>query len=98
MVLDEEAGQWEEPGEWGELHFATAAPFAGREWTDDGALREERSLKHRADGHSRTVPIPPLLVGILRTHLAAPYGRAADGRLFSGVRGGELPSIAYRRV
>lgn len=89
------AGQ---PEEWGELQFATAAPFAGREWTDNGALREERSLKHRADGHSRTVPIPPILVTILRTHLAAPYGKGQDGRLFSGVRGGELSSITYRRV
>ncbi|MFD8562131.1 tyrosine-type recombinase/integrase [Streptosporangium canum] len=98
LILNEETGEWEEPGEWGELHFAKAAPFAGREWTDDGALREERSLKHRADGHARPVPVPPMLVRILRAHLAAPYGRTADGRLFSGVRGGELPSITYRRV
>ncbi|MFE3451574.1 tyrosine-type recombinase/integrase [Nonomuraea sp. NPDC059194] len=87
-----------ETEEWGELHFATAAPFAGREWTDDGTLREERPLKHRADGHTRTVPIPPALVRILRAHLAAPYGKGPDGRLFTGVRGGELPSITYRRV
>ncbi|MFI7445305.1 tyrosine-type recombinase/integrase [Nonomuraea indica] len=98
LVLNEETGEWEESGEWGELRFAKAAPFAGREWTDDGTLREERALKHRADGHTRPVPIPPVLVRILRAHLAAPYGRAADDRLFSGVRGGELPSITYRRV
>ncbi|MER6950814.1 tyrosine-type recombinase/integrase [Nonomuraea sp. NPDC000554] len=98
LVLNEKTGDREESEEWGELHFAKAAPFAGREWTDDGTLREERSLKHRADGHARPVPIPPALVRILREHLAAPYGRAADGRLFSGVRGGELPSITYRRV
>ncbi|WP_214412312.1 tyrosine-type recombinase/integrase [Sphaerisporangium fuscum] len=98
LVLNEETGEWEESGEWGELHFAKAAPFAGREWTDGGTIREERSLKHRADGHARPVPISPALVRILRAHLAAPYGKAADGRLFSGVRGGELPSITYRRV
>ncbi|MFC6083696.1 tyrosine-type recombinase/integrase [Sphaerisporangium aureirubrum] len=98
LVLNEETGEWEEPEEWGELHFAKAAPFAGREWTDGGTLREERSLKHRADGHARPVPVPPALVRILRAHLAAPYGKAADGRLFSGVRGGELPGITYRRV
>lgn len=98
LALNEETGEWEEPGEWGELRLAKAAPFAGREWTDEGTLREERALKHRADGHTRLVPIPPALVRILRAHMAEPYGRAVDGRLFSGVRGGELPSITYRRV
>ncbi|MGP3920378.1 hypothetical protein [Nonomuraea sp. 10N515B] len=44
------------------------------------------------------MPIPPVLVTILRAHLAAPYGQAPDGRLFTGVRGGELPNITYRRV
>ncbi|MEV5408579.1 tyrosine-type recombinase/integrase [Thermopolyspora sp. NPDC052614] len=98
LVLNGTGEQKETDEAWGELHLAAAAPFAGREWTDGGTLREERSLKHRADGHTRLVPMPPALVRILRAHLAAPYGKAADGRLFSGVRGGELPSITYRRV
>ncbi|MFD0884053.1 tyrosine-type recombinase/integrase [Streptosporangium algeriense] len=99
LVLNEESGQWEEPaGEWGEVRLDKAAPFAGREWTDDGALREERPLKHRANGEVRPVPIPPALVRILRAHLAEPYGKGLDGRLFSGVRGEELPNITYRRV
>lgn len=51
-----------------------------------------------APGHHRTVPIPPVLVGMLRAHLAAPYGKAPDGRVFTGVRGGELPNITCRRV
>ncbi|MET7461263.1 hypothetical protein [Nonomuraea sp. NPDC005501] len=50
LVLNEETGEWEESGEWGELRFAKAAPLAGREWTDDGTLHEERTLKHRAEG------------------------------------------------
>ncbi|GHH63730.1 integrase [Streptosporangium violaceochromogenes] len=82
---------------WGELSFAEAAPFAGREWTDDGALREVRSLKHRPDGHTRTVPCPPELTRILRAHLAE-FGDGPEGRLFYGVRGGELPTITYRRA
>ncbi|MFG1963200.1 tyrosine-type recombinase/integrase [Nonomuraea sp. NPDC049028] len=82
---------------WGELHLLKAAPYSGREWTDSGAAREERALKHRAEGHSRTVPIPPPLVRILRAHLGA-FGDGTGGRLFYGVRGGELPFITYRRA
>lgn len=99
LVRNEETGEWEEPADaWGELHFAIAAPFAGREWTDDGTLREERALKHRPDGHTRTVPCPPALTRILRAHLAAPHGKGPDGRLFWGEQGGELPGITYRRA
>ncbi|MCG5216507.1 site-specific integrase [Streptosporangium soli] len=99
LVQNEETSEWEEPEDaWGELHFTTAAPFAGREWTDDGALREVRALKHRPDGHPRTVPCPPALTRILRAHLAATYGKGPDGQLFWGEQGGELPSITYRRA
>lgn len=98
LVWNPETEQMEEPADdWGELHFASAAPFAGREWTDDGSLREERALKHRAEGQTRTVPCPPALTKLLRAHLAE-FGTGPGGRLFAGVRGGELPSITYRRV
>jgi integrase len=43
------------------------------------------------------VPTHPELAKILRDHLAQ-FGSAPDGRLFSGVRGGELPAITYRRA
>jgi integrase len=43
------------------------------------------------------VPTYPELTKILRRHLAQ-FGTAPDGRLFSGVRGGELPTITYRRA
>jgi hypothetical protein len=33
----------------------------------------------------------------LRDHLDK-FGTAPDGRLFGGVRGGELPTITYRRA
>ncbi|WP_326626641.1 tyrosine-type recombinase/integrase [Nonomuraea fuscirosea] len=98
LVTNPETGELEEPADdWGELHLAGAAPFAGREWTDDGSLREERALKHRADGETRTVPCPPALTRILRAHLAE-FGTGPGDRLFTGVRGGELPGITYRRV
>jgi integrase len=43
------------------------------------------------------VPVHPELTKLLRYHLAQ-FGTASDGRLFSGVRGGELPTITYRRA
>jgi integrase len=60
-------------------------------------VREVRQLKHRADGDSRVVPTHPELTRLLRDHLAS-FATASDGRLFDGVRGGELPTITYRRA
>ena len=92
--------QWQdlpEAEDWGELHLRAATPDAGSEWTDDGSPRDQRQLKHRAEGDSRIVPTHPELTRLLRDHLAE-FGTAPDGRLFSGVRGGELPTITYRRA
>ncbi len=97
---NKEAQEWENsPGSdgWGELEFQNAAPDAGRAWTDDGDHRERRQLKHRADGDSRTVPVHLELVALLREHLER-FGTIADGRLFTGIRGTELPTITYRRA
>src|SRR6516165_5178838 len=99
-VWDEESQQWQGPpddDDWGELHIRSATPDAGSEWTDDGSPRETRQLKHRAEGDSRIVPTHPELTQLLREHLAH-FGTTADGRLFGGVRGGELPTITYRRA
>ena len=82
---------------WGELHLTSAAPHAGRHWTNDGSLRETRALKHRVEGESRTVPIPPQLVVILRDHLAQ-FPDGPDGRLFYGVRSESLPSTTYMQA
>ncbi|MGP7998853.1 MAG: tyrosine-type recombinase/integrase [Streptosporangiaceae bacterium] len=94
VVLPQDPSQ---AGDWGELHLRAATPDAGSEWTDDGSPRERRQLKHRAEGDSRVVPTHPELTRFLRQHLAE-FGAALDGRLFSGVRGGELPTITYRRA
>jgi len=83
--------------DWGELHLRGATPDPGSEWTDDGSVREMRQLKHRAEGDSRIVPTHPELTRLLRVHLDK-FGTAPDGRLFGGVRGGELPTITYRRA
>jgi integrase len=100
QVWDEDSQQWQDPPDdedWGELHIRSATPDAGSEWTDDGTVREMRQLKHRAEGDSRVVPTHPELTRLLRDHLAD-FATASDGRLFDGVRGGELPTITYRRA
>ncbi|WP_182883275.1 tyrosine-type recombinase/integrase [Microbispora sp. H10949] len=98
LIRNPDTGELEAPADsWGELHLVKAAPYAGRDWTDTGDAREERALKHRAEGQSRTVPLPPPLVRILRAHLAE-FSDGPGGRLFYGVQGGELPFITYRRA
>ncbi len=82
---------------WGELLLESSTPEAGASWTDSGRRREERQLKHRAKGETRIVPCPPALTALLHEHLAE-HGTAADGRLFRGVRGGELAESTYCRV
>ncbi len=65
-----------------------STPEAGASWTDSGR-REERRLNHRAKGETRIVPCPPALTALLHAHLPE-HRTAPDGRLFRGVRGGEL--------
>lgn len=60
LVLPEEG--------WGELHVRKSRAAVGRAYTDSGARRDSRGLKHREDGDERTVPIPPELVKALREH------------------------------
>ncbi|POM25236.1 uroporphyrinogen-III synthase [Actinomadura rubteroloni] len=71
---------------WGTLELERVMSAAGKQWTDDGEVHEERGLKGRAEGTRRPVPIPPELVTLLMAHLDA-YGTAADGRLFRPVGG-----------
>jgi integrase len=96
LVLPSQASRTQDEQAWGELQLRSATPDAGADWTDDGSTRERRQLKHRPEGDSRIVPVHPELTRLLREHLA--LGTTLDGRLFSGVRGGELPTITYRRA
>jgi integrase len=82
---------------WGRLVLVETAPHAGRDWTDDGEVRDPHGLKHRAQGETRRVPIPPELVRLLRQHINT-YGTASDGRLFRAARGGHLSEAEYGRV
>lgn len=59
---------------WGELRLSKSAAAAGRAWTDSGEHRDERGLKHRAAGDTRTVPIPPELVSVLRKRVEGVTG------------------------
>ncbi|MGW8797785.1 hypothetical protein ACWGN9_11910 [Streptomyces sp. NPDC055775] len=54
-------------------------------------------MKHRARRAVRPVPIPPVLVAILRAHLDT-FGTTAEGRLVSAVRGGPIRSQEYGAV
>lgn len=78
---------------WGWFTLERASPETGAGWTDSGS-RESRELKHRADGETRAVPIPPPLVALLRAHLAD-WPPRDDGRVFYAARGGYVSGDAY---
>ena len=66
-------------------------------WTDHGTGRQERGLKHCADSETRTIPIPPELVRLLRAHIKR-FGTTPDGRVFQTARGGILQDSGYNEV
>jgi integrase len=82
---------------WGRLELAQSSPQAGVAWTNDGAPRELRSLKRRAQREVRRVPVPPELVALLRSHVDK-FGTGPSGRLFRSERGGSLQETAYGTV
>jgi hypothetical protein len=82
---------------WGILTLIQAAPRTAAAWTSNGTSHEQRGLKHRPEGSVRTVPIPPILVTMLRRHHRC-YGTAPNGRLFRGTRGGPLSESSYGRT
>ncbi|MFF4735328.1 tyrosine-type recombinase/integrase [Streptomyces sp. NPDC001262] len=84
----------EKAEEWGELLLSESRPEVGSGWTDDGKPYQKRGLKRRARKTTRPVPIPPVLVRMLREHIKE-HGVAPDGRLFRAVRGGRVRSTEY---
>ncbi|WP_405583954.1 tyrosine-type recombinase/integrase [Streptomyces sp. NBC_01190] len=86
-----------EPDAWGELVLSESRPEVGAGWTDDGLSYEKRGLKRRARKTTRPVPIPPVLVAMLRAHIEQ-YGATEDGRLFRAAGGGRLRSTEYADV
>ncbi|MFH8407638.1 tyrosine-type recombinase/integrase [Streptomyces sp. NPDC018019] len=93
-------GALDEDGElmWGEFVVHQAQPEVGSQWTDTGDPHEQRYLKGRADGDTRTVPIHPDLVSLLRAVIKRHKLRPAD-LLFPGERkGGMLAGSVFRRL
>jgi integrase len=82
---------------WGRLLLAKTLPVTTKKWTDNGSRHDERGLKQRDPDAVRPVPIPPVLVRILRMHICI-FGTAADGRLFRNERGGIVGSTTFSRV
>lgn len=74
---------------WGKLTLSRSRPQSNKRWTDSGEAFDDRGLKHRAENDTRSVPIPPELVMILREHIEE-FGTAADGRLFRTATGGMI--------
>lgn len=79
---------------WGALTLSRSEARAGSRWTDDGGVRDQRGLKHRPRQATRIVPIPPLLVAMLRRHISK-YGVGPDGRLFRTQKGRSVSESVY---
>ncbi|MFD4546300.1 tyrosine-type recombinase/integrase [Streptomyces sp. NPDC058466] len=82
---------------WGMLTLRETRPVSGKQWTDSGERHDRRGLKAREASTDRPVPIPPVLVAILRAHLKD-FGTAKEGRVFGNERGGVVGSSTYWRV
>lgn len=73
---------------WGALRLRKSAPSAGGAWTDSGDTRDDRGLKRRQSGTVRRVPIPPVLVAILRALVTRQ--ELTSGLLFTTTTGAML--------
>ena len=82
---------------WGRIDLAASVSRAGTAWTDHGTARQERGLKHRSAHETRTIPVPPELVQLLRAHIRR-YGTTPDGRIFQTASGGLLQDSGYNEV
>ena len=66
-----------------------------------GRMRAPRArnagLKYRADNETRIIPIPPVLIRLLRAHIKW-FGTTPDGRIFQTTRGGILQDSGYNEI
>ncbi|MET9414962.1 hypothetical protein ABZY03_12450 [Streptomyces klenkii] len=81
----------------GELILARSTARVGSAWTDTGESYDSRGLKRRARNATRRVPIPPVLVRMLREHTEE-FGTAPDGRLRRAARGGLVLTKEYGEI
>jgi hypothetical protein len=77
---------------WGRIVLSASASRAGRAWTDEGTARQERGLRHRAGNETRTIPIPPVLVRLLR----AGHGVAVLLKIYAHCIGGQATAANQR--
>jgi integrase len=81
----------------GTLPLRETRPVSGKKWTDSGKRHDKRGLKAREVNSDRPVPVPSLLVKILRVHITE-FGTALDGRIFQNERGDVLGTSSDWRV
>ncbi|WP_328606253.1 integrase [Amycolatopsis sp. NBC_00345] len=82
---------------WGAFVLPNSLGSSAARYSDDGLTYQVRSLKHRAEEHTRTVPIPPVLVRMLLDHLDD-VGTGPDGRLFWAKDGGPVSNASYSDI
>lgn len=90
---------------WGHLTFADASPSAGKAYTDNGSVHEDRGLKGKTKGRpsararrpARSVPVPPVYVRMLREHITE-FGTGQDGRVFRSERGNRIMASTWWQV
>jgi integrase len=73
------------------LRGSTASP--GRRFVAGDGVHEDKALKQRAVGEVRPVPLPPVLVEVLRGHLAR--FEPVEGRVFTTSTGRPFTSTSY---
>ncbi len=81
---------------WGEARLRHAVPAPGRRYVAGEGTHELKSLKHRADGDVRRVPLPGVLVTSLRDHLET--WPSVEGRLFSNANNRPVTAENYGGV
>jgi integrase len=82
---------------WGVLTLSEARPQSEKKFTDSGQLHDRRGLKQREAGAVRSVPIPPVLVGVLRRHLEE-FGTGVGGLVFHTERRQPVGKSMYAKV
>jgi hypothetical protein len=63
------------PTGWGEIHLDQSAPDAGRDWTDDGSIRDQRALCIVGQGEADNTSVSTWLNAGGRFGLRLPSGR-----------------------
>lgn len=82
---------------WGRLTLSEARPQSEKKFTDSGEIHDRRGLKQREADATRLVPIPPVLVAILRRHLEQ-FGTGQGGLVFHTERRKPVGKSMYAKV